>query len=794
MKKRIAQGFLSYLRTKNIFINVIVLLLYVIFGKIGLSFAFVNPSATAIWAPTGIALAALIVFGYRVFPAIFLGAFIVNLSTSGGILTSLGIAMGNTAEGIVGAYLIKRFANGLQVFDRVLGIFTFTLLAGILSTMVSATIGVTTLVLGGLTTLHDFWPVWLTWWMGDMGGNLLVAPLLIVWAGHLKIHFTPRGILHFLSSIIAIGILSELVFGGVLPYPYLCIPLVVWVAFWFGRRGATVTTFFVAIIAIVDTLHGKGPFVDSFSLNHSLILLQTFLGILSLTGLTFATTLLEFRKSKKIIASQEQRFKALIENSFDAVVLIDVASKILYASPSVQRLLGYTPEELKGKVGFDLVIPEDRAGTMKTLAELVVKPGGTTTVEYRTVRKDAKIIWVEATGTNLLFEPSINAVVVNFHDITDKKIAEAQMLKEKMVDEAMLGSIGDGIIATDNEGIITMVNQRGCELLGEKEKDLLGKSIITAITLVDEDDHELPIEERPMTKVLHFGKKIVTSSAVYYLRKDKRKFPVHFTITPILLDKKVVGTIEVFQDITQEKEVDKAKTEFVSLASHQLRTPLATINWYLEELINNGANLTEKQHSYLVEVYSASKRMVDLINALLNTSRLELGTFIIEPAPTNIVQVAKQVVQDALPRIKEKELILKEDYQENIPPMQADAKLLAIIIQNFLSNAIKYTKEKGSLGISINYTGKEFVIRVKDTGFGIPRKQQSKIFSKLFRADNARTLEPEGSGLGLYIVKSIVTVSGGKISFESEENKGTTFSVSFPSAGMQQKTGKKQLM
>lgn len=794
MKKRIIQSFRSYLRVKNVLLNILIFLLYVIFGKLGLSLAFANPNATAIWPPTGIALAALLIFGFRVFPAIFLGAFFVNLMTSGGIATSLGIALGNTLEGVAGAYLVKRFAHGVHAFDSVVNIFKFTFLAAFLSTTISATIGVLTLLLGHLTTLQDIWFIWLTWWFGDMGGNIVIAPLLLVWATHPRIRITPRGALHFSLATLLLILVTEIVFLGVIPYSYLCIPLVVWIAFWFGRRGATVATFLVSTLAIIDTLFGMGPFAQEPTLNHSFLLLQTFLSVLSLTGLTFAATLLAFRKSENVITSQTKRFRALIEKSFDAVVLIDTTSKISYASPSFETITGYTPKEIEGTIGFDLVHPEDRSKTMKVLATLVLKPGSTATVEYRTIRKDGKILWVEAVGTNLLFDPAVNAIVVNFRDISDRKMAAEKLLEEKIEDEAMLGSIGDGIIATDKEGNVTMINKRGCDILGWKEKELLGKPLIATVPMQDENNHVISHEDRPLTHVLSLGKKTVTSSAIYYVRKDKTMFPVHFTITPIIIDKQIVGTIEVFQDITQEKAVDKAKTEFVSLASHQLRTPLATINWYLEELLRQGKNFTEKQTTYVKEVYAASKRMVDLINALLNTSRLELGTFVVEPEEIDLITLIKQIVQDLKPKVKEKAITIQENYQENLSRMYADPKLLTIIIQNLIANAIKYTKPNDTITVEVKYTDDEFVLSVKDNGYGIPKNQQANIFSKLFRADNARVMEPEGSGLGLYIVKSIVTVTGGKVWFTSEENKGTTFFVSFPRSGMQQKTGQKQLI
>ena len=154
---------------------------YFVAGKLGLMLAFVHASATAVWPPAGITLAALLILGYRVWPGIFLGAFLVNITTAGSAATSLGIAAGNTLEGLAGAYLVGRYANGRHAFDRAQDILKFAGLAGLLSTTISATFGVTSLSLGGFSRWADYGSIWWTWWLGDVVGNLVVAPLLVLW-------------------------------------------------------------------------------------------------------------------------------------------------------------------------------------------------------------------------------------------------------------------------------------------------------------------------------------------------------------------------------------------------------------------------------------------------------------------------------------------------------------------------------------------------------------------------------------------------------------------------------------
>ena len=783
--------FLKRYNLQTILINLIVLVLYIVSGKLGLLLASVNPSATAIWPPTGIAFASVLLFGYRAFPAIFLGAFFVNITTAGTIPTSLGIAVGNTLEAIIGVYLVKRYAGGITCFDSFLGLVKFILLAGVVSTSVSASIGVASLIAGDLANISDFGPIWLTWWLGDMGGNVLIAPLILVWAVNLKkIQVNLKKILHFLISWAILSIITMNVFSGILPFPYLCIPIAVWIAFWFEKKGATLTSIFVGIIAIAYTFNGQGPFGENYPPHESLLLVQLFLNVLAITTLIIAIAVHKIRESQGVIQSREERFRSLIEKSFDGVVLVDATSKILYASPSVKRLIGYTPEEIVGKVGFSLVAPVDRKRAMLALSQVVLKPGNVLTIEYRSIRKDKKIIWVEATGTNLLFDPNVNAVVINFHDITEKKIYEERLLAEKMEDEAMLASIGEGIIATDNKGAITLLNDAACEMLGWEREDLFGRILTDVIPMEDEGGNIIPESSRHMTKVLSLGKRIITSTTNFYVRKDGTKFPIDLTLTPIVLNGKIIGTIEVFSDITREKEVDKAKSEFVSIASHQLRTPLTIINWYIEELMSKATAPNGKQKEYFQIIQSASHRMVDLINSLLNVSRLELGTFNIEPKNTNLLEIAEQVVSDFQSQIEEKGIDFKKDYQSDLPAIFADPKLITIIIQNLVSNAIKYSPESGKIELKISKDEKGFLICIKDNGIGIPKDQQSKIFYKMFRADNSRNVDPEGTGLGLYIVKVIIEKTGGRVWFESEENKGSAFYVLLQDYKIESKEGK----
>jgi signal transduction histidine kinase len=279
---------------------------YVVAGKLGLSLAFVHANASPVWPPTGIALAALLTLGYRVWPAIFAGAFCVNITTAGSVATSLGIAGGNTLEALLGAYLVDRYANGARAFDHSQDVFKFAGFAAILSTMVSATIGVTSLALTGDAAWVDFDQIWLTWWLGDASGALIFAPALVLWARDWRSD-RPQGrlleaaALWFTTVLIGLAVFGEGLsrFGLMtLPLTFLCTPPLVWAAVRFRQLEAAMLVAVLSGIAIWETLHGFGPFASATA-NEALLLLQVFMGTVSVMVISAGALVEERRRVER---------------------------------------------------------------------------------------------------------------------------------------------------------------------------------------------------------------------------------------------------------------------------------------------------------------------------------------------------------------------------------------------------------------------------------------------------------------------------------------------------------------
>jgi diguanylate cyclase (GGDEF)-like protein len=291
--------------TKNVATVAGLAVVYFAAGKLGLQLAYVHASATAVWPCTGIAIAALLVFGYRVWPGILIGAFAVNLTTAGSVETSIGIAIGNTLEGLAGCYLVSRFAGGKEAFARAQDIFKFALLAGMVATSVSATIGVVTLAAAGFADWAAFGSIWCTWWLGDAVGAVTVTPLLLLWWENPRLRWTREQVAELVFLFLGLFATGWVVFGKPFhselknyPLEYLCIPFLIWAAFRFGRRKAATALCALSMIAVWGTLHGYGPFARE-SQNASLLLLQAFMGIMAVTTLALAAEITERKRAEE---------------------------------------------------------------------------------------------------------------------------------------------------------------------------------------------------------------------------------------------------------------------------------------------------------------------------------------------------------------------------------------------------------------------------------------------------------------------------------------------------------------
>jgi len=345
----------------------------------------------------------------------------------------------------------------------------------------------------------------------------------------------------------------------------------------------------------------------------------------------------------------------------------------------------------------------------------------------------------------------------------------------------------DHIVITDPNGVVLFANKAVESITGFTREEIFAKKAGSKKLWgghMGKEVYEL------FWKTIKIDKKVFIGE-FFNKRKNGDNYIAESQVSPILdAHGEVIYFVGIERDITKAKQVDKMKTEFISLASHQLRTPLSAMKWFLEMLLNGDAGkLTGEQTEFINNVEQSNNRMIELVNSLLNVSRIESGRIIIEPIPTNLAVLVEEVKKEMIPKLTQKKQKLIVTIHNDLPLISLDQKLMRQVYANLISNAIKYSPDESEIVVIISKENDTIITQVSDNGCGIPLGEQSLIFSKFYRATNAIKKETEGNGLGLYLVKSIIDSSGGKVWFTSKEGEGTSFFFQTPLVGMTQKAG-----
>ncbi len=385
--------------------------------------------------------------------------------------------------------------------------------------------------------------------------------------------------------------------------------------------------------------------------------------------------------------------------------------------------------------------------------------------------------------------------------LEDSRELEKNLTKERDLTKAVISSMGEGLLVVNKEHKIILINQAASILLRWAAGDALGRNIHEVFNIckggAKEETCLLPIEQ--LTKEPNILN-INLEDNFYCHDKEENKFPVTVIMASLLqtsLRGNVTGAVVVFRNVTAEKSLDEAKTSFISIASHQLRTPLTSMRWFSEMLLDGDAgDLSEDQKHFVDRIYQGVDRMINLVNLLLQIARVEMGRVKIEPVPLDLKLVTEGVVMTLQSQLKEKKQKVEvKSSMSEMPKIPMDEDVAWQIIQNLLTNAIRYSPQKGiiTVAIDVDWEKQELVYSVKDRGIGIPADQQNRIFEKFYRADNAVKHVPEGSGLGLNLVKKLVSDWQGQIWFDSEEGKGSTFFFTVPLKGVRAREGEVKL-
>ncbi|MBU3964213.1 PAS domain-containing protein [Patescibacteria group bacterium] len=358
--------------------------------------------------------------------------------------------------------------------------------------------------------------------------------------------------------------------------------------------------------------------------------------------------------------------------------------------------------------------------------------------------------------------------------LEDTEAAKQQIEKTKNRSQVIFNNFIDGLLIFDSAGELELLNPRAEELLKIKQDVLIGKTIAELANWSQAKD---------LAKILEARKKDVFREELPF---KEGELVVEVTTQTLNPGEEDASTLVILHDISREKVIERLKSQFVSVAAHQLRTPLSIIKWSLSMILEGEmGTLNSEQKEMLSRANQTNERMIRLINDLLNVARIEEGRFMYKPTIIDFGELVESMIVSLKPLAQKKgvKFIFKTSKTKAPKVIRADIEKLTLAVKNIIENAIFYTDLGGSVEISLTRKKNEVELSIKDSGIGIPKDQHDRVFTKFFRADNAVRKETEGTGLGLFIAKNVVESHKGRILFVSEEKKGTTFTIFLPAIG-----------
>ncbi len=698
--------------------NIAVALAYLLTAKLGLLLALEHTNATAVWPPAGIALAACLVFGFQIWPGIFLGALLANMlvlttgsfSSMPALLVSFGTATGNTLEALIGAYLVSRFISNKLPFDRTLDTIRFILLGALASPLISASIGTASFCIysGDWSRCAQ---MWLTWWLGDAVGVLIFAPLFLTWEKRCTFCWNKRKVAEAAALLALLLFVEWIVFQLNFPLEYLLFPVLFWTAFRFGQFETAVTITLVMVTFLLWTIKGLGPFAGQ-SLNYSLLFLQSYLGVASASTL-FLSTLINSRKqaedrlweyrenleqsvrsrtaelqetneqltreieerarAEQLLIEREAQYRDLVESANSVILRWLPDGRITFFNQFAQHFFGYSEEEIINRNIMGTVVPtEDSTGHEITslAAEIVAHPDAYVRNENENIRKDGERVWVAWTN-----KPILNA-----------------------------------------DGSIMEILSIGVDI----------------------------------TQLVHTERELRRTLDELAVAKERAE------------------------------AADHIKSAFLATMSHELRTPLNSIIGFTGILLQGlGGPINEEQAKQLNMVKNSANHLLSLISDVLDISKIEAGQLTVAHEPFNLRESVLKVAQSVRPLVEKKGLDLSVEVAGDVGDVTGDVRRLEQILLNLLSNAIKFT-EQGGISVRCVLEAGNYVTTVSDTGIGIKKEDIERLFEPFRQVDTGLSRKYEGTGLGLSICKKLVKLMGGSIWVESRPGIGSVFGFTFP--------------
>ena len=786
--------------------------LYFFGGMLGKEGSFMSGNVALVWPPAGIALAAIILFGYRFWPWVALGASLFSVMDGSPLgFFTLGTAIGNSIGAITCAFLLERFVKFRPTMHRVRDVTGFVLLACLLGTTVNAAFNVVGLIYSGVLQWHHLFPKVVEWWVPNAMAGLVVAPFMLAWA-------SPSGIKWKWQTIIEALVCSLGLAGGALisfnswfvqgiqnyPLAYLPYPFLVWGALRFGQRGATTGTLLISAVAIYQLLQGRGPFL-AHTEKESLMLIGSYIGIVAFTNMLLAGAAMEKINAEHAVSQSEERYRGVVENQTQMICRFNKTGTITFVNDAYCRFQARPRSELIGSQFLEAFAPEDRDIPLGYF-ERLPQEDPVVTYDTKVVAPDGRPVWQQCTvqricahdGSTLEFQAVLQ-------DITSRKMAEQSLRKTDEMFKLITENVSDLISVSDAAGKRLYTSPNYKEILGDPAS-LVG---------TDTFEHVHPDDEERVRKVFYDTIASGTGKRIEYrLRLPDGK--VRYIESQGNFVRGEYGqpgkVVTISRDITERKHAEaalqqakeaaeganRAKSQFLANMSHELRTPLNAIIGFSEVLSDQTfGNLNDRQLRYTNNILNSGRHLLTLINDILDLAKVEAGRmelvralFSVQTAITDVQNIARALAN-------KKKISLVAEADPAMPKIFADQGKFKQILYNLLSNAVKFTPEGGTVtvkaeigdgsggGALANGRGSELRVSVLDTGIGIRKENHERIFLEFEQVDSSYARQEQGTGLGLALTRKLVELHGGKIWVESEgiEGKGSTFTFVLPLEG-----------
>jgi PAS domain S-box-containing protein len=605
---------ISELKVPNYFLTFIIAsILYFITARLSLFLAVGNTNVSPVWPPSGIALAAILVYGYRISPAIFLGAFFANIFSLKAISpipvlylsASFSTAIGNMLEGAIGAYLIKRFTGTRNPFENIKGLFIFITLGCLISTTISATIGVLS-----LDFITGNWPesysLWITWWLGDATGIAVVSPVLLMLKNKMWLKYNWKKILEIVFVYLILISSAAFIFWKGYHLEYLIIPVLLWIAFRFGRFEATIAVFIVSAITIVSTINGAGPLTD-LVLKKTLVYLLSFIGVIAIATLCLSILNYEHNKAEESRLAAQKQLYDIIDFLPDATFAIDKDGKVIAWNKAIEEMTGKSKKDMIGKGNYAYSVPF--FGEAKPiLIDIIMKPNNPSHLSiYDNINNQKTTIFAElynpvlnhhlagAASVLLDKEGNVYGAIESIRDISDRKIAELELKHykenlEKIVKERsaalvqandlLIGEIRERdhaekalkeserkyrdlvesansvILRWKPDGSITFFNAFAQKFFGFTEPEIIGKNVVgTIVPVLESSGRDLSVlmddlEQNPEKHIFNENENI---------KKNGERVWIAWTNKPVFDESGAITEIlSVGNDITIRRKIEES--------------------------------------------------------------------------------------------------------------------------------------------------------------------------------------------------------------------------------------------